>query len=101
MPGPGRDTVIGHDVWIGARATILPGAEIGSGTIIGAGAVVGGRIPPYSVVSGNPGRVIRRRFDEGSIARLLEIGWWDWPIERILAAEAAICGADLTALEAA
>jgi virginiamycin A acetyltransferase len=101
MPGPGRDTVVGHDVWIGTRATILPGARIGSGTIIGAGAVVGGEIPPYSIVSGNPGRVIRPRFDAATVARLLEIGWWDWPIDRILAAEAAICGGDLAALEAA
>jgi virginiamycin A acetyltransferase len=101
MPGPGRDTAIGHDVWIGTRATILPGARIGSGTIIGAGTVVGGEIPPYSIVSGNPARVVRPRFDDATIARLLEIAWWDWPIERILAAEAAICGADIAALEAA
>lgn len=101
MPGPGRDTVVGHDVWIGTRATILPGARIGSGTIIGAGAVVGGEIPPYSLVAGNPGRVIRPRFDAATVARLLEIGWWDWSIDRILAAEAAICGGDLAALEAA
>jgi virginiamycin A acetyltransferase len=101
MPGPGRDTVIGHDVWIGTRATILPGAEIGTGTIIGAGAVVGGHVPPYSIVAGNPGRVIRRRFAEADIARLIRIAWWDWPIEAILAAEAAICGGDVDALEAA
>ena len=99
LPGPGPDTIIGHDVWIGTRATILPGAQIGSGAIIGAGAVVGGTIPPYSVVAGNPGRLIRARFDADSVARLLEIAWWDWPIDRILAAEAAICGADIAALE--
>jgi virginiamycin A acetyltransferase len=101
LPGPGPDTVIGHDVWIGTRVTILPGARIGSGCIIGAGAVVGGTIPPYSLVAGNPARVIRPRFDAQTIARLLDIAWWDWPIDRILAAEAAICGADLAALEAA
>ena len=100
LPGPGRDTIIGHDVWIGTRATILPGARIGSGTIIGAGAVVSGDIAPYSLVAGNPARVIRRRFETATIARLLDIAWWDWPIDRILAAEAAICGADLGALEA-
>lgn len=101
MPGTGRDTVVGHDVWIGTRATILPGAEIGTGTIIGAGAVVGGRIPPYSLVAGNPARVIRPRFDAATVARLLRVAWWDWPIDRILAAEAAICSADVAALEAA
>ena len=101
LPGPGRDTVLGHDIWIGQGARILPGAEIGSGTIIGAGAVVGGQIAPYSVVAGNPARVLRRRFASETIARLLEIAWWDWPIARILAHEAAICGADLAALERA
>jgi len=101
MPGPGADTVIGNDVWIGQGAKILPGTRIGDGCILGAGAVVGGRVPPYSVVAGNPGRVLRRRFDEAVIARLAEIAWWEWPIDRILTHEAAICGADITALEAA
>jgi len=94
------DTVVGHDVWIGADARILPGARIGNGVIVGAGAVVGGAVPPYSVVTGNPGRV-RRRFDTATIARLEAIAWWHWPIDAILAHEAAICGADLGALERA
>ncbi|MEQ9258223.1 MAG: CatB-related O-acetyltransferase [Roseovarius sp.] len=98
---PGPDTVVGHDVWFGQGARILPGARIGSGVIVGAGAVVGGHVPDYAVVAGNPGRVVRMRFDADTIARLLEIAWWDWPIGRILAHEAAICGADLAALEAA
>lgn len=101
MPGPGPDTVIGHDVWIGQGATVLPGAVIGDGCIIGARAVVGGTIPPYSIVVGNPGHVLRTRFDADSVARLQTVAWWDWPIERVLAHEAAICGADLPALEAA
>jgi virginiamycin A acetyltransferase len=99
MPGPGPDTVIGHDVWIGANATILPGARLGTGTIVGAGAVVGGDIPPYSIVGGNPGRVIRARFEPATVERLLDLAWWDWPIDRILASEAAICGGDVEALE--
>lgn len=101
MPGPGPDTVIGNDVWIGQGARILPGARIGSGSIIGAGAVVGGTVPAYSVVAGNPGRAVRARFDPDTVARLLAIAWWDWPIERILEHEAAICGAGLNDLEAA
>jgi virginiamycin A acetyltransferase len=101
MPDPGADTVIGHDVWIGQGARILPGARIGSGAIVGAGAVVGGEIPPYAIVAGNPGRVTRRRFDAATVDRLLELCWWDWPIDRIRAQEAAICGADLSALERA
>lgn len=101
MPAAGADTVIGHDVWLGQGARVLPGAQIGTGCIIGAGAVVGGEIAPYSVVAGNPGRLVRRRFDPDVVRRLLEIAWWDWPIEKILENEAAICGADLSALEAA
>jgi len=99
--GPGPDTMIGNDVWIGRDARILPGARIGDGVIVGAAAVVGGEVPPYSVVAGNPARVVRRRFDAATIDRLLALRWWDWPIDAILAAEAAICGGDLAALEAA
>lgn len=95
---PGRDTIIGHDVWIGADARILPGARIGTGVIVGTCAVVGGEIPDYSVVVGNPGRVIRSRFDAETVRRLLDIAWWDWPIEKIIAHEAAIVGADIEAL---
>lgn len=97
---PGRDTVVGHDVWIGADARVLPGAQIGSGVIIGTGAVVGGKVPDYSVVMGNPGRVSRRRFDEVTIDRLMALAWWDWPIEKIMTHETLIVGADIDALEA-
>lgn len=99
MPGPGADTVIGHDVWLGSGAVVLPGARIGNGAIVGAGAVVGGDVPPYAIVTGNPGRVVRMRFGAEVIARLERIAWWDWPIERILAAEAEICGGDIDALD--
>ena len=101
MPGAGRDTVIGNDVWIGQDARILPGASLGNGVIVGAGAVVGGEVPDYAIVRGNPAEIVRMRFDDHSIRRLNEIAWWDWSVERILANEAAICGADLSALEAA
>ena len=101
MPDPGRDTVIGNDVWIGTRATILPGATLGNGVIVGAGAVVSGQVPDYAIVSGNPARVVRLRFEPDVIERLNAIAWWNWPIEKILAHEAAICGADLAALESA
>jgi virginiamycin A acetyltransferase len=101
LPGPGPDTVVGHDVWIGSGATILPGARIGSGAIIGAGAVVSGDVPPYAIVAGNPARVIRQRFGAETVARILALAWWDWPIAHILGKEAAICGGDIAALEAA
>ena len=101
FPDPGPDTVVEHDVWIGHGATILPGAHLGSGVIVGAGAVVGGTVDPYSIVAGNPARVLRKRFDDATIAALLQLAWWDWPIERIVRNEAAICGADLDMLTAA
>ncbi|MEO0752077.1 MAG: CatB-related O-acetyltransferase [Pseudomonadota bacterium] len=101
LPKDSADTVIGHDVWLGRGAKVLPGAQIGPGVIVGAGAVVGGKVAPYSVIIGNPARVIRKRFEDAVIQRLLALAWWDWPIETILSHEAAICGADLSILEAA
>lgn len=99
MPGPGADTVIGNDVWLGQGACVLPGARIGNGVIVGAHAVVSGVIAPYSVVVGNPARVLRKRFDPEQIEILEAVAWWDWDIEKICAHEAEICGADVTALQ--
>lgn len=82
MPLKG-DTVIGNDVWIGQNVTILPGAKIGDGVIIGANSTVGGAVSPYSVVIGNPARVIKKRLDDELINLMLELKWWDLPIERI------------------
>ena len=93
------DTVIGHDVWIGHGALILPGVTLGHGAIIGAGAVVAGDVPPYAIVAGNPARQIRLRFAPDVIARLLTLGWWDWSPDRIEAALPALIAADLGALE--
>lgn len=89
---------IGHDVWIGYQATLMPGVTVGSGAIIGAHAVVSRDVPPYAIVAGNPARVVRFRFDEETIASLLEIAWWDWPIAHITTHLEAIVGADLAAL---
>ena len=100
MPGPGADTVIGHDVWIGQGATILPGAELGNGVIVGAGAVVAGKVPDYTVVVGNPARHVRARFSPEVVALLNRLCWWDWPIAHILAHEAEIMAGDVSALEA-
>lgn len=73
-----RDVVIGNDVWIGFHSTILPGAVIGDGAVIGAGSVVRGHVPPYALMMGNPAVLVRRRFPEPVIARLLALRWWDW-----------------------
>lgn len=95
------DTVIGHDVWFGRDATIMPGVTIGSGAIIATNATVTKDVPPYAVVAGNPARTIRRRFDETTVAALLDIAWWDWDAEKITRNLDAIRGADLFALKSA
>ncbi len=77
------DTVIGNDVWIGENVTILPGVHIGDGSIIGANSVVGKNIEPYSICVGNPVRVIKKRFDEETINKLLSLQWWNWDEDRI------------------
>jgi len=77
------DTIIGNDVWIGQNVTILPGVYIGDGAIIGANSVVGRDIAPYSVAVGNPCREIKKRFSDEDIAKLLNLKWWDYPIEII------------------
>lgn len=77
------DTVTGNDVWIGRRATMMPGVTIGDGAIIGAEAVVVRDVEPYTIAGGNPAREIRRRFSPATIAELLEIRWWDCGIELI------------------
>lgn len=96
-----RDTVIGHDVWLGYGAIVCPGAQIGNGVIVGAGAVIRGAVPDYAIVTGNPAQPFRLRFDAGTIARLNTLAWWNWPPEAVRAAEAAITGGDIDALEAA
>lgn len=78
-PASSDAILIGNDVWIGRNAVILGGATVGDGAIVGAYSVVAGHIPPYAVVVGNPATVIRYRFDAETVARLLDICWWDWP----------------------
>ncbi|MDD2899567.1 MAG: CatB-related O-acetyltransferase [Desulfuromonadaceae bacterium] len=72
-------TTIGNDVWIGYGAYINSGVQIGSGAVIGAQAAVFQDVPPYAVVMGNPATVVRYRFSQRTVERLLKIAWWDWP----------------------
>jgi virginiamycin A acetyltransferase len=77
------DTVIGNDVWIGQNSTILPGVKIGDGAIIGTKSVVGSDVEPYSIVAGNPAKIIRKRFDDELITLMLQLKWWDLPVAEI------------------
>src|SRR4051812_20924351 len=79
------DTVVGNDVWFGYRAMIMPGITIGDGAIVAAGAVVSRDVPSYAIAAGNPARVVRTRFDEADVNRLLRSAWWDWPVELVTA----------------
>jgi len=80
------DVIIGNDVWIGRGAVIRSGVRIGDGAVIGTGALCTKNVEPYTVVAGNPAKVVRKRFEESDIAELLRIKWWDWPIDRIIEA---------------
>ncbi|WP_058535395.1 type B chloramphenicol O-acetyltransferase [Legionella saoudiensis] len=95
---PAGDTIIGHDVWIGAEAMIMPGITIGSGSVIGSRSVVTKDVEPYSIVTGVPAKVIRRRFSENEIAQLEEMAWWDWPVERLSQAQTILCSNNIQKL---
>jgi virginiamycin A acetyltransferase len=93
------DTLIGNDVWIGYRAAIMAGVKIGDGAIIGAYSVVTKDVEPYSVVAGNPAKLIKLRFPASTIDLLLKIRWWDWPAEKLARHVQDLTGNDPAALE--
>jgi len=92
------NTVVGNDVWIGYNATIMGGVTIGDGAIIAANATVVKDVAPYSIVGGNPAKEIRKRFCEEEIKKLLELKWWDWPIEKITANVDTLTSSDINSL---
>lgn len=75
--------IIGNDVWIGMNSIIMRGVTIGDGAVIAAGSVVTKDVAPYAIVGGNPAKLIKYRFSEDQITKLLEIKWWDWSIDKI------------------
>lgn len=83
---PSKRTIIGADVWIGARATLVAGVNIGVGAVIGTGSVVTHDIPPYAVVGGVPAKIIKYRFPKEVIEMLLESKWWELPDDVLKAA---------------
>jgi len=95
------DTRVGNDVWIGYRATIMPGVTIGDGAVVATAAVVTRDVPAYAIVGGNPAGVIRPRFDAETVERLQAIAWWDWDAEKVTRNVGLICSGDVGALERA
>lgn len=95
---PAGDTIIGNDVWIGSEAIIMPGVKVGDGAIIGTRALVTRDVEPYTIIGGNPARLIRQRFDEGKTEKLLEMRWWTWSDEALKGAMNALTSDDIDAL---
>ncbi|KID57374.1 chloramphenicol acetyltransferase [Pseudoalteromonas luteoviolacea] len=93
------DTEIGNDVWIGYESTIMPGVKIGNGAIIASKSVVTQDVPPYSIVGGNPAKVIKMRFEQDVIDMLQDIAWWNWPVEKVTEHLDAIVGNDFQSLK--
>ena len=78
-----QDVIVGNDVWIGSHVLIKGGVTIGDGAVVGAGAVVVKDVPPYAIVGGVPAKLIRYRYPENIVNRLLNISWWEMPITTI------------------
>lgn len=95
---PAGDTVIGHDVWIGSEAVIMPGVKIGHGAVIGTRALVTRDVAPYTIVGGNPAGPIRKRFGDREIDLLLEAAWWDWSAHQLELAMPLLTSGDVDAL---
>jgi acetyltransferase-like isoleucine patch superfamily enzyme len=89
--------VIGNDVWIGYGAVVLSGAKIGDGCIITAGAVVAGEVEAYSMAGGVPAKMIRKRFSDEAIKKLLSLQWWNWPEDKIREAAPLLNSENITA----
>jgi virginiamycin A acetyltransferase len=93
------NTIVENDVWLGRECMIMPGVHIGNGAVIAARTVVSQNVPPYAIVAGNPGRIIRFRFSEEIIQELLRIQWWNWNIDQITRYHSVLMGSDLEELK--
>ncbi|MEC7839082.1 MAG: type B chloramphenicol O-acetyltransferase [Chlamydiota bacterium] len=92
------NTVVGHDVWIGAEAMIMPGIKIGNGAVIGARSVITKDVDDYTIVAGNPAKQIRKRFSDDQIKRLLEMSWWDWSEDQLAHSMKLLCSENIDGL---
>ena len=97
-PATKGDVVIGNDVWVGTGARIFSGVRIGDGAVVGAHSIVAKDIPPYAIAVGNPAKVVKFRFPEATIEKLLQVQWWDWPIEKIRENVSLLCSENVEAL---
>ena len=89
------DIVVGNDVWFGRECVIMPGVKIGEGAIIAAYSIVTKDVSPYSVVGGNPAKLIKKRFDDQLIEALLTLQWWNLPSDELLNLLPLLCNPDL------
>lgn len=94
-PATKGDVIIGNDVWIASNVTIMSGVKIGDGAVIANNSHVVKDVPPYAIVGGNPAKVIKYRFTEDQISKLLQIKWWDWDDERINKNTQLLCSPDI------
>lgn len=90
-PATKGNVIIGNDVWIGYGSTIMSGVRIGDGAVIGAYSVVTKDVNSYEIVAGNPAKVVKKRFDDIIISQLVEIAWWNWPIDKITSEVNILC----------
>lgn len=95
------DTIIDDGVWIGMRAMLMPGVHIGEGAVIAAGSIVTKDVAPYSVVAGNPAKLIKQRFDTQTIKRLLDLRIYDKSEEKISQLLPYLCSNNMEALQQA
>lgn len=91
----GQGIEVGNDVWIGRESIIMPGVKIGDGAAIGTRSVVTRGVPPYTIVGGVPARFIKKRFEDSTIEKLLELKWWTLPEEEINVLLPALVHGDL------
>lgn len=95
VPFAKGDIVIGNDVWVCTGATIIAGVTIGNGAIVAARSVVTRDVAPYSVVAGNPAKVVKQRFSDDIVSKLNEIQWWNWPVEKVRQEFAGLLSSDI------
>ena len=98
-PSSKGDVIIGNDVWIGYGVTILSGVTIGDGVIIGANSVISKDVGPYQVVVGNPGKIVKTRFNDSEIDFLLKLKWWEFPKEKIDKISYLLCSDNILELK--